>query len=95
MSKNTPQPVNEGAVHVFVEAIKGITNWASSYAIDKRLTIGRIVFRFTLRRADGYMGRFGGGWNWKLGIQASSLTKDSWTMIISLLVAELRIQVKP
>jgi hypothetical protein len=60
--------------------------WESSYAIDRKWTIGRAEFRFTMRRADGFMGRFGGGWNWKLGIQVGSWR--SW--ILSLLVAELR-----
>jgi len=34
------------------------------------------------RSAGAYMGRFGGGWNWKLGLQASTGFR---TVIISLL----------
>jgi hypothetical protein len=41
---------------------------------------------FSCRKASNFWGRFGGGWQLKLGIQASKST-----VIISLLVAELRI----
>lgn len=35
---------------------------------------------------NAFWGRFGGGWNWKLGFQAGGST-----LIISLLVGDLRI----
>lgn len=48
-------------------------------------------YRFTLRhRKAGLMGRFGGGWNWVLGFQASGPT-----LILNLLVVSLRIDRLP
>lgn len=55
-----------------------IINWQSKYVSVK------------WRRNDGWMGRFGGGWNWKLGIQVGGATA-----IISLVVLEVRISRKP
>lgn len=48
----------------------------------------RIGFEFHSKKSShGEMfGRFGGGWNWKLGFQSGGNT-----LIISLLVAEVRI----
>lgn len=47
--------------------------------------IGRLRVRYTHRDRAAFMGRFGGGWQWKLGLQAGGRT-----LIVSLLVAELR-----
>ena len=52
--------------------------------VDKRFRVGRLKVRFHLRSAKSYMGRFGGGWNWKIGVQW-----EKTTVIISMLVAEL------
>jgi hypothetical protein len=41
---------------------------------------------FSIRSSNGFMGRFGGGWNWKLGFQAGGRS-----IVISLLIAELTI----
>jgi hypothetical protein len=41
---------------------------------------------FSIRSSKGFMGRFGGGWNWKLGFQAGGKS-----IVISLLIAELTI----
>jgi len=41
--------------------------------------------KWSHRPKDALWGRFGGGWNWKLGFQIGSTT-----LIVSLLVAELR-----
>lgn len=46
----------------------------------------RLKGNFTIRSKSNSWGRFGGGWNWKLGFQAGGST-----IIISLLIAELRI----
>ena len=60
--------------------------WGSPYLIDKTCRIGRVKINFNMRSAEGYMGRFGGGWNWKLGVMVGGRT-----VIVSLLVADLRI----
>ena len=44
-------------------------------------------FKFSWRRKSGWPGRFGGGWNWKLGVQAGS-----GTVLFSLLVAEFIVE---
>ena len=83
-----PTPINVSVVLGFTKLAKFVPNWASSVAFDKSKRIGRIKLRLEMRRADGVMGRFGGGWNWKLGIQIGGKT-----LLISLLVAELTISI--
>lgn len=63
----------------------------------KKLTIGRVTFYGGRKRSKNeYMGRFGGGWNWKLGITAGSwYPKTGMTIMVALLVDEYRIQIKP
>lgn len=41
------------------------------------------------RPADSLAGRFGGGWQWKLGVQAS---RGFRTVIVSLVVLSVRIE---
>ncbi len=55
----------------------------------KEWSLGRLQVVFDCRSAKGLWGRFGGGWNWKLGFQAGGNT-----MIVSLLVADLRFSLK-
>lgn len=45
---------------------------------------GRLKVVYSHRTKDEFMGRFGGGWNWKVGMQFGG-----GTMILSLLVADL------
>jgi hypothetical protein len=54
------------------------TQWEKQY--------GRYLFQYSHRSKENLMGRFGGGWNWNLGFQASGST-----LILNLLVASLRI----
>lgn len=37
------------------------------------------------------MGRFGGGWQWEVGAQASGFSRPRGTVIVNLLVASIRI----
>lgn len=46
-----------------------------------------LCIRWSHRSPRGVWGRFGGGWQWKLGIQ-----QGGNTVIVSLFVAELRIE---
>jgi hypothetical protein len=39
---------------------------------------------FKYRKANSWMGRFGGGWQWKLGIQ-----QGGNSLLISLLICEI------
>lgn len=70
----------------FVEVVKDIPNWFSSTAFNKKIKIRRLELTFSMQRSDGFMGRFGGGWNWKIGFQAGGRT-----VIISLLIMDIRI----
>lgn len=63
--------------------------WYSSRRLNRQFSVGRLDIGVEMRRNDGWMGRFGGGWNWKLGIQAGGNT-----VIVSLLVMEVRLDWK-
>ena len=54
--------------------------------IDKTVHLFGLSIRFQWRSSKMFMGRFGGGWNWKVGAQWGK------TILFSLLVAELRIE---
>ncbi len=54
--------------------------------IDKRFKIGKFDIHIEWRTSANLWGRFGGGWNWKLGIMWSS-----YTVILNLLVMSIRI----
>lgn len=55
----------------------------------RRWTVFGVKITFSWRSPRSLMGRFGGGWNWKIGVQAGG-----GTMLFSLLVAELVISWK-
>ena len=57
--------------------------WKSErHGFSKRL--GSMVIRFSYRSSNSIMGRFGGGWNWKLGFQCGGST-----VLVSLLIVEI------
>ena len=66
-------------------AIKRINDITGIDKIYKKWVIGRLTIVFEWRSKKNLWGRFGGGWNWKLGLQIGSTTT-----IISLLIFELR-----
>lgn len=47
------------------------------------------------RTPDDPFGRFGGGWQWALGVKASRLRRPSGTVLIQLLVFTVRIDWGP
>lgn len=63
--------------------------WHTEYLIDRTVQLGRVAVRLSWRSRKSAMGRFGGGWDWKLGFQVGGST-----LLISLLVAELRVQLE-
>ena len=69
---------------------KWISGEAPEYWYKIRLgkwrTPGWACVTIEQRKANNFTGRFGGGWQWKLGIQASGST-----VIISLFVMEISI----
>lgn len=56
------------------------------YIANKIFTFGKWNIRYSHRSKNNFWGRFGGGWNWKLGIQIGGST-----IIMSLLIAEITI----
>lgn len=65
-----------------------LLKWSSDYIINWSWWIGRILFQLQWRNNKGVTGRFGGGWNWKFGIQAGG-----HTLLISLVVMEISIHI--
>lgn len=58
--------------------------------IIKTLKIGRASFNFHWQSKNNLWGRFGGGWNWELGVQFSS-----WKhVILCLLIFRLTFRFK-
>ena len=57
--------------------------------IRKRLSIGRLEIVFNWRSRHNLWGRFGGGWQWVVGIEVGSTT-----VILNLLICSLRFSVK-
>jgi hypothetical protein len=49
----------------------GKIRWHSSVHFDKSVQIGRLRVHAQMRKGDGFTGRLGGGWSWKLGILAA------------------------
>lgn len=52
---------------------------------------GLTVYPDRGRSKHEFMGRFGGGWNYKLGITAGSMVRGQQTFLIGLLTREYRV----
>ena len=61
--------------------------WSSTTLVNKVWRNSRFVVAYEHKSNDGIIGRFGGGWNWKLGFQCST-----GCIMIFLLVSSLRIE---
>ena len=57
--------------------------------IRKKVCINRLEVFFLWRSKKNLWGRFGGGWNWKLGFQAGGKT-----LIVSFLIADVMLTLK-
>lgn len=53
----------------------------------KRWEIAGFRIKWSIRPRNSFPGRFGAGWNWKVGVQAGG-----GTVLFSLLIAELMIE---
>lgn len=60
--------------------------WFSEPVFEKRFEIGKWKIKASMRSKNGWMGRFGGGWQVKFGFQLGSST-----LLISLFVMEIAI----
>jgi len=54
------------------------------------ITVGRFEVRYSRRSSKNLWGRFGGGWNWAIGVQVGPTT-----VYFQLLIAELFFTLKP
>lgn len=63
--------------------------WFPQRRVEWECSIFGLVFKFSWRSIHESMGRFGGGWNWKIGAQWSRTD-----FLLSLLVAEVVIKQK-
>jgi hypothetical protein len=52
----------------------------------RRARIGRLSIKYERRSRDEFMGRFGGGWNWIVGVEVGGRT-----VILNCLVFMIRI----
>lgn len=57
--------------------------------IRRKVELGRFRLGFTWRSSKNTWGRFGGGWNWKLGFSAGGST-----IFLHLLIADIWFAVK-
>lgn len=66
---------------------KGLAMLLPYVSCDRSFVLGsrEILVGYRRRPSTGYMGRFGGGWQWKLGAQFSM-----GTLLVGLLIVELR-----
>ena len=62
--------------------------WPKKELVFSR-TIGSLKIEFEWRSSKNLWGRFGGGWNWKLGFQLGGST-----LIISLLICSITFNLK-
>lgn len=59
--------------------------WHTVQEVNRTIHVGRLKITIDWRSPKSFMGRFGGGWQWKLGIQGAGRV---W--ILSLLVFSVR-----
>ena len=69
-------------------AIMRFNKAAKRREVSWRKQIGRLTIHYNWQSRKNLWGRFGGGWNWKLGFQAASRC-----IIINLLVCSLRLEI--
>ena len=65
-------------------------NFHSTYRIDKRWYVWCFEIRIVWCRNDGIMGRFGEGWNWRLGFQAGGETIVFHLLVLTISLSWLK-----
>jgi hypothetical protein len=66
------------------EKVVSKTDWFRQKHIVKKKVFNNLQIRFSYRSSTHVWGRFGGGWNWKLGLQIGTRT-----VLVSLLICEI------
>lgn len=54
---------------IMIDEIGRIDRGNNVREINREIKLGPIGARFTWRSGNRFMGRFGGGWNWALGVK--------------------------
>lgn len=65
------------------------TRWEPSYHFYKKKTFKHFIISCDMRDRKSVWGRFGGGWNWKVGFQLGGST-----LVVSILLIEARISIR-
>jgi len=68
-------------------AICALNKLEKKRQIDKSIKIGRLTIRFNWRSSKCLWGRFGGGWQWALGFEASKRTLLLNCLVFSLMIS--------
>jgi hypothetical protein len=68
-----------------IDVVRLNNSMGIKYILHHRIKIGNINIKIEWRSKKNLWGRFGGGWNWKLGLQAGGST-----IILDCLVFTLR-----
>lgn len=55
------------------------------------MQVGQLRLAYSHRPPSAPMGRFGGGWQWKMGVQAGRLSRQRGTVLLALGISELRV----
>ena len=71
-------------------AIARMNKLEKTLEVKKTWKLGRLSITYNWRSKKNLWGRFGGGWNWIVGVEIGSTTT-----IVNLLVFSLRFYVKP
>lgn len=65
-------------------SIVALNRLEEAWEIKKYGSLGPVGVKLRWRSKDHLMGRFGGGWNWKLGAQVGSTTVIVFLLVLSL-----------
>ena len=84
IDKAIPQSQQQGIL-----ALCALNQLMPPKQVRKEWSVGRYRVVYQHRSKDNLMGRFGGGWNWEVGVQVGRST-----VIVNLLVASLRFSKK-
>lgn len=72
-----------------------LKRWTSEYIFNKTIiNTKHLVVNVNMRRSNSFMGRFGGGWQYKFGFQTGNWYQGRNTIIIELFVMSVRINLR-
>lgn len=69
-------------------AITRLNKMEKRIEIKKEITIRKYYIRFEWRSRKNFWGRFGGGWNWHIGIEWSRKTAIFYLLIFMIIIGK-------